>query len=585
MSKLIFVYLLIFFIFSQNYIFSGKAIVFRLKYAIPNEPTVFDPSLIVTYYSKNDIYTELKMGKPLRDLTVVLNEEDSSFILKDGTCPTESEYSISGSSTFKYDKGYIYQYLNNEFAAVLNNTREQICLNQADKQYFYSSLKDRRFDKYITKIQIDDFSFLYSTNEKERTQIAKREKEKEKNKQKDKNENKKDSQKTYDTDDEDYDNIYNHDDEYDNDDNPFTPFYPGEDDNFQLEPKCGYMGLLPQGIKTGLNEAKLNFIQQLKNKKIIDNYNWYIRYNKDKTGELIIGGAPHDIRPENYLEEDLYMTQAKLINDLFYWQIDFSLIELFDEKNNKKYNLGKDNGVISFNENFIHSSKEYLDNIVSIFFMPYIDRKICKLENIYKNNIMNSVIYCHQNFTENDLKKFPVLLLQSNDLNYIFNFDFNDLFLKTKNVYIFKIMYSGGHGYWKLGKIFLEKYPFVFNYDSKMFGFYQKFIPENIDGDIIIDPNYIPNSEKKGNDKLPPSKRKDLRDKEMINKEGSKSNVLKIIFIIILIIIVLLIAFYIVRKFIFIKQLNSNLIENKKYGKKRQKLDDGDMLEDDLVIN
>jgi hypothetical protein len=442
MSKLIFVYLLIFFIFSQNYIFSGKAIVFRLKYAIPNEPTVFDPSLIVTYYSKNDIYTELKMGKPLRDLTVVLNEEDSSFILKDGTCPTESDYSISGSSTFKYDKGYIYQYLNNEFTAVLNNTREQICLNQADKQYFYSSLKDRRFDKYITKIQIDDFSFLYSTNEKERTQIAKREKEKEKNKQKDKNENKKDSQKTYDIDDEDYDNIYKHDDEYDNDDNPFTPFYPGEDDNFQLEPKCGYMGLLPQGIKTGLNEAKLNFIQQLKNKKIIDNYNWYIRYNKDKTGELIIGGAPHEIRPENYLEEDLYMTQAKLINDLFYWQMDFSLIELFDEKNNKKYNLGKDNGVISFNENFIHSSKEYLDNIVSIFFMPYIDRKICKLENIYKNNIMNSVIYCHQNFTENDLKKFPVLLLQSNDLNYIFNFDYNDLFLKTKNVYIFKIMYS-----------------------------------------------------------------------------------------------------------------------------------------------
>ena len=585
MSKLIFVYLLIFFIFSQNYIFSGKAIVFRLKYAIPNEPTVFDPSLIVTYYSKNDIYTELKMGKPLRDLTVVLNEEDSSFILKDGTCPTESEYSISGSSTFKYDKGYIYQYLNNEFTAVLNNTREQICLNQADKQYFYSSLKDRRFDKYITKIQIDDFSFLYSTNEKERTQISKREKEKEKNKQKDKNENKKDSQKTYGTDDEDYDNIYKHDDEYDNDDNPFTPFYPGEDDNFQLEPKCGYMGLLPQGIKTGLNEAKLNFIQQLKNKKIIDNYNWYIRYNKDKTGELIIGGAPHEIRPENYLEEDLYMTQAKLINDLFYWQMDFSLIELFDEKNNKKYNLGKDNGVISFNENFIHSSKEYLDNIVSIFFMPYIDRKICKLENIYKNNIMNSVIYCHQNFTENDLKKFPVLLLQSNDLNYIFNFDYNDLFLKTKNVYIFKIIYSGSHGYWKLGKIFLEKYPFMFNYDSKMFGFYQKFIQENIDGDITIDPNYIPNSEKKGNDKLPPSKRKELRDKQMINKEGNKSNVLKIIFIIILIIIVFLIAFYIARKFIFAKQLNSNLIEKKNYGKKGQKLDDGDMLEDDLVIN
>ena len=74
------------------------------------------------------------------------------------------------------------------------------------------------------------------------------------------------------------------------------------------------MGVLAQGINTGLNEAKLNFIQQLKNKKIIDNYNWFIRYNKDKTGELIIGAAPHEVRPENYLEEDLFMTHAKLIN-------------------------------------------------------------------------------------------------------------------------------------------------------------------------------------------------------------------------------------------------------------------------------
>ena len=585
MSKLFFVYFLFFFIISKNYISSGKAIVFPLKYAIPNEPTVFEPSSIVTYYSKNDIYTEIKMGKPLRDLTVLLNDEDSSFIIKDDSCPTESDYSISGSSTFKYDPGFIYQYINSDITVILNNTRDQICLNQADKQYFYSSLKDRRFDKYTTQIQIDDFSFLYSANDKERAELVKKEKEKEKenNKKQEKKENQQENSNTDDPDDSDYDDIYKNDDENDNDDNPFTPYYPG--DVFQFEPKCGYMGVLPQGVKTGMNEAKINFIQQLKNRKIIDNYNWYIRYNKDKTGELIIGGAPHEIRPENYLEEDLYMTKAKLINDLFYWQIDFSLIELFDEQNNKKYSLGKDEGVIAFNENFIHSSKSYFDNIINIYFKPYINQKICKFEYINKFNSINSVIYCHQNFTESDLKKFPILLLQSNDLNYIFSFDYNDLFLKTKNVYIFKIIYSGGYGYWKLGKIFLEKYPFVFNYDSKMFGFYQKFIPENIDGDIIIDPNYIPNSEKKGNDKLPPSKRKELRDKELVN-QGNKSNTLKIVFIIILVVIVVLIAFFILRRFIFTKQVNSNLIENyKKFGKKGKKEDAGAMLDDAEEIN
>ena len=37
-----------------------------------------------------------------------------------------------------------------------------------------------------------------------------------------------------------------------------------------------------------------------------------------------------------------------------------------------------------------------------------------------------------------------------------------------------------------------------------MFGFYQKFIPENLEGDQIIDHNDIPNKNQE-NDKLPPS--------------------------------------------------------------------------------
>ena len=585
MSKFILQIFLFFFICSKNYIFSSKAIVIPIRKSIPNEPTIFEPNLIVSYYSKNDIYASLKLGTPPYDLTVVLNEEDSSFIIKDGPCPIESDYSVSGSSTFKYDQGVFYQYINNDLTVIMNNTRDKLYLNQADKQYFYSSMKDRRFDKYTTKIEIDNFNFLYSPNQAELNEIHKKQNQKNNDNKKDNNKDKDKNKNNYETDE--YDDIYKNDDDYDNDDNPFTPYYPGDDPDPQFSPKCGYMGVLPQGIKTGLNDAKLNFIQQLKNKKIIDNYNWFIRYNKDKTGELIIGAAPHEVRPENYLEEDLYMTHGKLINDLFYWQIDFSSVELYDESKNNNYKLGKDNGVISFNENFIHSSKEYFDKIVSVFFQPYIDNKRCKLENINKYDSRYSVIYCHQrNFTETDLKKFPVLLLQSSELNYIFNLDFNDLFLKTRNVYIFKIIYSGGHGYWKLGKIFLEKYPFVFNYDSKTFGFYQKYIPENIEGDIVVDPNYIPNNDKKENDKLPPSKRKELRDKEKKNtKESSKSDVLKIILIIALVLLIALLGFYLVRRFIFSKQVNSNIIEKyNKYGKKKNK-DDNAMLDDAEEIN
>ena len=35
----------------------------------------------------------------------------------------------------------------------------------------------------------------------------------------------------------------------------------------------------------------------------------------------------------------------------------------------------------------------------------------------------------------------------------------------------FKIINGVDSGFWKLGKTFMEKYQFVFNYDSKTFGF------------------------------------------------------------------------------------------------------------------
>ena len=585
MSKIIYTFLIFFFIFSQNYVSPSKAIVFPLRYSNPNEPTQFDPNLIISYYSKNDIYTSLKMGQKKYDLTIVFDDNDSSFIIKDGYCPSESDYTISDSSSFKYDDGLFYQYINNELNVVLNNTRDKIYLNQADKEYFYSSMNDRRFEKNLNKLEVNDFSFLYAPTQGELNELSKKKKKPKKDDDDMNGDGYNDdvyNENEY-QEDNPYSPYYPDPDQNDNDDNPFTPYYPGDENEPDFSPKCGYMGLLPQGMNTGLNDAKLNFIQQLKNKRIINNYNWYIRYNKDKTGELVIGAAPHEVRPENYLEEDLYTTHARLINDLFYWEIDFSSIELFDEGANKRYKTDGKSGVLYINSSFIHSPKSFYDDITSIFFKPYFDNNRCQLLRINKYESSYQVIYCHQrNFTDNDLKKFPILLFQSNELNYIFNLDYNDLFIKTRNVYIFKII-NGGDSTWKLGKTFMEKYQFVFNYDSKTLGFYHKFIPENNEGDIIINPNYNPNNQNDGNDKLPPSKRKELRDKER-NMNEKKSNAWKIVLIILLVITVVLIGFYFVRKYGFSKQINSKVIENyKKFGKRRK--EDNAMLDDAEEIN
>ena len=115
-----------------------------------------------------------------------------------------------------------------------------------------------------------------------------------------------------------------------------------------------------------------------------------------------------------------------------------------------------------------------------------------------------------------------------------------------------------------------------------MFGFYQKFIPENLEGDQIIDHNDIPNKNQENN-KLPPSKRKEIRNREN-NKQEKKTDVAKIIIIIILIIVALLIGLYLVRRFYFTKQINSKLIENyRNFDKKDNK--NGEMFDDADQIN
>ena len=570
---------------------SSRIILLPLYYASPNEPNQFEVDSIINFYSKNEIYTSIKMGSPSFDLEVLLDDKDSGFYIKEGGCVSGSDYKIKNSDTFHSEDGVIYQNINNELTVLLNSTTDKIILNEASKEYFYLSLKNRRYNNNLTKVEVNNFSFLYIPNseelreveekmkekrkrqkEEKEGKIKKDDKKKEKKKEDDEKKNKEKKKGDYgDVYYPDYGDFYGEQNEDEVEKSGFGPYY-GDDDNnenpwsnmyMDSGKRCAHLGILPPGMSTGLTNSKLNFIQQLKNKKIIDNYNWYIRFNKDKTGELIIGAAPHQVRPGNYLESDLYMTHAKLMNDVFFWEIKFTSVYLNDNVSNKRYNLIPSNGLISINDNFIHSPKDYFNNIRSIYFEQFFQNYKCKIDTVEKKYERYFVIYCHQkNFTQNDMQKFPILSLQSSDLNFIFNFDYNDLFLKAKDKYIFKIIYSGDLGYWKLGKTFLEKYQFVFNYDSKMFGFYQKFIPENIEGDKVIDFD-VNKNKKVGNDKLPPSRRKEMKERNKIITE--KKDYVKICFIIFLLILISFLVIYAIRRFIFQKQVDSRIIEN--YGK------------------
>ena len=479
-------------LYSQNIVLSINSIVLPLYYTNFYEPSLFDPRQIITYYARNDIYTSIKIGNPLKNLGIILDDTDCGFVLKEDQCEYISDYILSGSYTLKYNEELFYQSFNYELKNVLNDTRDKIYLNQVDKEYFNLTLKDKKDGKNSNIIEIDDFNFLYIPDNKELEFIYKRKKEGGKiipEKEMKKEEPKKIGEKqnyVYA-----YDGLYENDYEDETNYNlPFNQYYEEEEEVGEIDvfsPKCAYMGLLSKGMNNGLTDSKVNFIKQLKEKKIIDNYYWYINFNKDKTGELIIGAAPHEINPEKYPEEDLYMIHSKLINDLFFWEIDFTKVEINDINSNQRYPLHKKDMIISLKDNYIFCPKEYYDRITEIFFKQYFDTFKCKKDDIYEYDSKYTVIYC--NFTENELNKFPSLLLKSVELNYVFNLDYNDLFHKTRNVYIFKVIQGMDNNVWKLGKVLLEKYQFVFNYDSKMFGFYHKSMTEKQDDNKEEDMN------------------------------------------------------------------------------------------------
>ena len=70
---------------------------------------------------------------------------------------------------------------------------------------------------------------------------------------------------------------------------------------------------------------------------------------------------------------------------------------------------------------------------------------------------------------------FPPLYFKMNQFNKIFELNYNDLFQEKNGKIYFLITFSETpQNYFEIGKIFLKKYTFTFNQDSKTIGYYLK---------------------------------------------------------------------------------------------------------------
>ena len=241
------------------------------------------------------------------------------------------------------------------------------------------------------------------------------------------------------------------------------------------------------------NEKKeYNFIYQLKERNIINNYYWCLFFEKGKNnngiflfnpeelfnakGRLIIGDLPNNYEPKQFHKNQLLTTYSYDKDLINAWGIEFNSIYHY----NKQKKIIKDiylSIYIDINNYLVQAPKSYYYQMKNEFFKDYLSKHIC---NIYTGNGFEA-IYCDksENFTIDNLKEFPVLYFQNNELQFIFEFNYTDFFVEKDDKFWFLVTFPTYYEVeeWYFGIIFLRKYNLIFNPDSKTISFYNPNLP------------------------------------------------------------------------------------------------------------
>lgn len=249
-------------------------------------------------------------------------------------------------------------------------------------------------------------------------------------------------------------------------------------DNIESERLCGTIGLNRYSYITFLTIN--NFIYYLKSNKIINSYQWGIfyfdkenSYNIDQNtqskydGLLIVG-----ITNDTYL--DIFKTDniiASYVYSSYYWS--YSFTKIFYNNSENEFNCGNYTPVnFVIDMNYISTTRIYYESIKKYFFKIYLDEEICVEEKVYiKDEGNNYMIICNLEIKK-DLSSFPKIYFYSEKFSYIFNLDYNDIFIELNGKIYFLIVFKEEFNtIWKIGKIFMKKYPLIFDYAQKTISF------------------------------------------------------------------------------------------------------------------
>ena len=257
--------------------------------------------------------------------------------------------------------------------------------------------------------------------------------------------------------------------------------------NFQIliendkENKPYYYGIVGIGLnkdKEILNYPK--FLNQLYDKGIIKNYYWHANYDQNK---LIIGEED-----DNLLNNNSQEILAKPFIDIYTglsimdWNILFNEVYMSGNSEENKfvihYNTSNSQGTLKIDFGFILGTPRYRIYLNEKFFNKLIEENKCFMHKSSSKNKYKSNYYlytCNKSFESEIKKKFQSIKFISNEFNYIFELNYDDLFVNIEDnkfllfMVVFEVVNMNTINYfrWILGEPFLRKYKFIFNPNKK----------------------------------------------------------------------------------------------------------------------
>ena len=260
------------------------------------------------------------------------------------------------------------------------------------------------------------------------------------------------------------------------------------------------------------------FINQLKNKKLINNYYHFLYFTEEDEGYFIIGNQPHEYDSSKYSFSNFRQVNTKDISQI--WELNIINVKYGEtEFFSKNFFLDFNFGMISVGVNVKH---EFYND----FFKKRIDSGLCE-EYIYNDFYIYSCIDDDKKVKFNELKDFH---FYHHELEYDFIFNYKDLFINFNNRKYFLITYKLNSMTATFGKPFFKKYTIVFNPDNKQIGHY-------------------------------------IKEEQMTEEKVEKSYLKTIIFLLIIIILVIIISFlgYLLNKILRRKKRKNELDENFDY--------------------